>query len=140
MKHNYLKSDIFFNPIFIPCFSGLGVSGSRFFWVQIVGSGFLRSRCRALPSPGFSYLATSKTWTRILDPNLEKPWNVKTWPWKIWTLKKLRPWKSWILKNMVPEKPGPWITLEIAGCQKKNWIVNHMVLSINTENLLRKDL
>ena len=26
IKHNYLKSDIFFNPIFIPGFSG---SGSR---------------------------------------------------------------------------------------------------------------
>ena len=36
IKHNYLKSDIFFNPIFIPCFSG-----SMFFWVQVFqGSGF----------------------------------------------------------------------------------------------------
>ena len=30
IKHNYLKSDIFFNPIFIP-----GFSGSRFFRVRI---------------------------------------------------------------------------------------------------------
>ena len=29
MKHNSLKSDIFFNPIFVP-----GFSGSRFFWVR----------------------------------------------------------------------------------------------------------
>ena len=28
-KHNYLKSGIFFNPIFIPGFSGLGFSESR---------------------------------------------------------------------------------------------------------------
>ena len=30
IKHNYLKSDIFFNPIFIP-----GFSESRFFRVQV---------------------------------------------------------------------------------------------------------
>ena len=30
IKHNSLKSDIFFNPIFIPCFSG-----SKFFRVQV---------------------------------------------------------------------------------------------------------
>ena len=36
IKHNYLKSDIFFNPIFIPCFSA-----SMFFRVQVFqGSGF----------------------------------------------------------------------------------------------------
>ena len=36
IKHNYLKSDIFFNPIFI-----VGFSGSRFFKVQVFqGPGF----------------------------------------------------------------------------------------------------
>ena len=36
VKHNSLKSDIFFNPIFIP-----GFSGSRFFRVQVFqGPGF----------------------------------------------------------------------------------------------------
>ena len=50
IKHNSLKSDIFFNPTFIPCFSGsmlfrvqvflvLGFSGSRFFRVRVQGSG-----------------------------------------------------------------------------------------------------
>ena len=36
VKHNSLKSDIYFNPIFIP-----GFSGSRFFrvWVQDPGPG-----------------------------------------------------------------------------------------------------
>ena len=37
IKHNYLKLDIFFNPIFIP-----GFSGSRFFRVRVQG-----------PDPGF---------------------------------------------------------------------------------------
>ena len=40
VKHNSLKSDIFFNPIFI-----LGFSGSRFFRVQLFqGTGFSGSR------------------------------------------------------------------------------------------------
>ena len=40
IKHNSLKSDIFFNPIFIP-----GFSGSRFFRIQIFqGPGFSESR------------------------------------------------------------------------------------------------
>ena len=34
VKHNSLKSDIFFNPIFFP-----GFSGSRFFRVQVQGPG-----------------------------------------------------------------------------------------------------
>ena len=42
IKHNYLKSDIFFNPIFIP-----GFSGSRFFRVQVFqGPGFSGSGSR----------------------------------------------------------------------------------------------
>ena len=40
-------------------------------------------------------MATSKTWTRILDSEPEKP--------------ELR--KTWILKNLNPEKPGTWKTL-----------------------------
>ena len=35
VKHNSLKSDIFFNPIFIPGFQGPGFSESRFFRVQV---------------------------------------------------------------------------------------------------------
>ena len=53
VEHSSLKLDIFFNPIFIPCFSGFmlfraqvflgpGFSGSRFFRVRVQG-----------PSPGF---------------------------------------------------------------------------------------
>ena len=43
IKHNYLKSDIFFNPIFIADFSG-----SRFFWVQVFQG----------PSPGSRFLGS----------------------------------------------------------------------------------
>ena len=55
IKYNYLKSDIFFNPIFIP-----GFSGSRFFRVQVFrvpvqgpgpGSGF-RVRVQVLEVAG----------------------------------------------------------------------------------------
>ena len=53
LKHNSLKSDIFFNAIFIPCFSG-----SIFFRVQVFqspgDSGFRFSRVWAQdPGPGF---------------------------------------------------------------------------------------
>ena len=42
VKHNSLNSDIFFNPIFIP-----GFSGSRFFRVQVFqGPGFSGSGYR----------------------------------------------------------------------------------------------
>ena len=42
VKHNSLKSDIFFNPIFIP-----GFSGSRFFRAQFLqGPGFSGSGSR----------------------------------------------------------------------------------------------
>ena len=51
VKHNPLKSDIFFNPIFIP-----GLSGSRFFRVQVFQRpGFLGSGSRVQvqgPGPG----------------------------------------------------------------------------------------
>ena len=43
IKHNSLKSDIFFNPIFIP-----GFSGSRFFRVQV----FQGPGPRSGPGPG----------------------------------------------------------------------------------------
>ena len=50
IKHNSLKSGIFFNRIFIP-----GFSGSRFFRVQVFqGPGFSGSRSRVQgPGPGF---------------------------------------------------------------------------------------
>ena len=49
VKHNSLKSDIFFNPIFIP-----GFSGSRFFRAQVLqGPGFSGSGSRVQgPGPG----------------------------------------------------------------------------------------
>ena len=53
IKHNSLKPDIFFNPIFIPCFSG-----SRFFRIQVFmgplfpGSRFFRFQ--VFLGPGFS--------------------------------------------------------------------------------------
>ena len=52
IKHKSLKSDIFFNPIFISCFSG-----SKFFRVQVfLGSGFTRFKfiwVQVFQSPGF---------------------------------------------------------------------------------------
>ena len=62
IKHNSLKSDVFFNLIIIPCFPGFvlfrvqvfqgsGFSGSRFFRVQVFygpNAGFSRSRSRVL--------------------------------------------------------------------------------------------
>ena len=53
IKHNSLKSGIFFNPIFNP-----GFSGSRFFRVQVFqGSGFSGSRFFRVwvlgPGPGY---------------------------------------------------------------------------------------
>ena len=52
VKHNFLKSDIFFNPIFIPDFSG-----SRFFSVQVFqGPGFLESGSRVrVQGPGSEF-------------------------------------------------------------------------------------
>ena len=49
--------------------------------------------------------ATSKTCTRTLDPNPEKPVPWKPGLWKTWTQKNLDskkrgPWNTWILKNM----------------------------------------
>ena len=47
-------------------------------------------------------MATSKTWTRTLDPGPEKP----------------GPRKTWTLENLDPEKPGLRKTRETAGCSK----------------------
>ena len=53
VKHNSLKSDIFFNPIFFP-----GFSGSMFFRVQVFqspsfsGSRFFRVQVFQGPGPG----------------------------------------------------------------------------------------
>ena len=47
IKHNYLKSEIFFNPIFIP-----GFSGSRFFMVQVFRVQVFRVRVQG-PGSGF---------------------------------------------------------------------------------------
>ena len=55
IKHNSLKVDIFFNPIFIPGYQGPGFSESRFFMVQVFhGPGFSGSGSRVQgPGPGF---------------------------------------------------------------------------------------
>ena len=81
IEHNSLKSDIFFNPIFIPCFSGSmlfrvqvflspGFSGSRFFrvWVQVQG-----------PGPGFrsSLRRQAKRHKNRLDNIPNASFNVK---------------------------------------------------------------
>ena len=55
IKHNSLKSDIFLNPIFIPCFSG-----SRFFRVQVFlgpgpGSGFRFQKQPCVSAYGFNH-------------------------------------------------------------------------------------
>ena len=39
IKHNSLKSDIFFNPIFFQVFQGSAFSRSRFFRVRVQGPG-----------------------------------------------------------------------------------------------------
>ena len=48
--------------------------------------------------------ATSKTWTRTLDPDPEKPGPRKTWTLKNLDSEKPGPWKTWTLKNLDPEK------------------------------------
>ena len=50
--------------------------------------------------------ATSKTWTRTLDPDFEKPGPRKTWTLKNLDPEKPGPWKTWTLKNLDPEKHG----------------------------------
>ena len=51
VKHNSLKSDKFFNPIFIPGFLGSKFSGSRFLRIRVQGPEF-GSRVQG-PGPGF---------------------------------------------------------------------------------------
>ena len=48
-------------------------------------------------------LATSKTWTRILGPDPEKP----------------GPWKTWAQKNLDPEKTGPTKTWTLKSLDSK---------------------
>ena len=75
VKHNSLKSDIFFNLIFIPDFSG-----SRFFRAQVLeGPGFLGSRVqgpgsvsrvRVLvqgPGSGPGSVSGSRVWVQVLE-------------------------------------------------------------------------
>ena len=50
MKHNYLKSDIFFNPIIIPCFSG-----------------YVSYRVQVFQSPGFSGSWFSRVRIQVLE-------------------------------------------------------------------------
>ena len=45
-------------------------------------------------------MANSKTWTRALDPNLDKP----------------GPRKTWNLKNLDPEKCRKHLDIEISRC------------------------
>ena len=53
-------------------------------------------------------MTTSKTWTRTLDPDLEKPGRWKTWTLKNLDAEKPGPWNTWTLKNLGSEKPGPY--------------------------------
>ena len=51
--------------------------------------------------------ATSKTYTRTIDPNNEKPGLRKIWTLKIPYLEQPEVRKKWILKILDPEKSGP---------------------------------
>ena len=75
VKHNSLKSDIFFNLIFIPDFSG-----SRFFRAQVFeGPGFLGSRVQGPgsvsrvqvlvqgPGSGPGSVSGSRVWVQVLE-------------------------------------------------------------------------
>ena len=64
-----------------------------------------------------------RPWTRILDPDPEKPGLLKTWA----------------LKNLNSENPGLWNTRGNSWMQQKR-LVDHVVQFINIENLLREDL
>ena len=66
-------------------------------------------------------MATSKTWTQTLDPDLEKPG-----PWKTWTQKNLdpekpEPRKTWTPKNLDYEKHGKQLD------QKKKRLEDRMI-------------
>ena len=63
VKHNSLKSYIFFNPIFIP-----GFSGSRFFRVQVFqGPGFSGSKFFRVQDPGPGSRSGSRVWVQVLE-------------------------------------------------------------------------
>ena len=76
VKHNPLKSDIFFNPIFIP-----GFSGSRFFRVQVFQRpGFLGSGSRVQvqgPGPGPGPSPGSRS--RVRAPGLGPGSGCRVW-------------------------------------------------------------
>ena len=87
----------------------------------------------------YYFWATSKTWTRTLDPDPGPgPWTLHPdpGPWT-WTLdpdhEKHGPWKTCTLKNLDPEKHGKQLDME-------KWLEDHILKLINTENLLRRDL
>ena len=68
LKLSSLKSDIFLNPMFIPCFTksiffqGPGFAGSRFFSVQVFEGPSLGSMS------GFRFLGSvSRIWVQILE-------------------------------------------------------------------------
>ena len=123
-KHNSLKSDIYFNPIFIPCFSG-----SMFFWVQVfICPGFSVSSFFRVQGQGPGFRSNQN---KYLLPFLKKRY-LLLFIWLLlkpgpglwtWTLKSLDPekpgsWKTLTLKNLSPKKPGPWKTWQTAGCGK----------------------
>ena len=52
------------------------------------------------------FRATSKTWTRTLDQDHEKPGPLKSWTLKNLDFEKPGPRKIWTFKNLDPEKHG----------------------------------
>ena len=52
-------------------------------------------------------MATSKTWTRTLDPDPDPG----PWPWTL-DPENPGPWKTWTLKNLDPEKHGEQLDME----------------------------
>ena len=69
IKHNSLKVDIFFNPIFIPGYQGPGFSESRFFMVQVFhGPGFSGSRFFRVQGQG----PGSRVRVQVLEVALKK--------------------------------------------------------------------
>ena len=78
LKHNSLKPDIFFNPIFIPCFSE-----SRFFRVQLIQDpGFSGSRLfmvQIIQGQGFSGSRFFRVGVQVLEVVLYKSWKICRW-------------------------------------------------------------
>ena len=74
IKHNSLKSDIFFNPIFVLCFSGSILFRVHVFRIQIfqgpgfAGSRFFRVRVQVLEVALFLYTCYNEidiSWTNV---------------------------------------------------------------------------